>query len=66
VFHEFINNVYLSADHGKDNNSFLGVTTRLWLIGLWNPHKIVSATVNLNSIDLSRHFASAISAPKAV
>jgi hypothetical protein len=29
-----------------------------------NPHKIVSATVNLNSIDLSRHFADAISALK--
>jgi len=46
--------------------SFLGVATRLWLIGLWNPHEIISVTVNLNSIIISRHFADAISALKSV
>jgi len=34
---------------------------RLWPIGLWNPHEIVSVTVNLNAIDISKHFADAIS-----
>ena len=49
-----------------DDFSFLGVATRLWPIGLWNPQEIVSVTVNLNSVDTSRYFADAISAPKSV
>jgi len=39
---------------------------RLWTIGNWNPHEIVSVTVNLNSIHISRHFADAISALQSV
>jgi len=35
-----------------------------WLA--WNQLGIVSAIVNLNWIDISRHFADAISAPKSV
>jgi hypothetical protein len=49
-----------------DDFSFSGVAIRLRPIGLWNPHEIVSVTVNLNSIDISRHLADAISAPKSV
>ena len=45
---------------------FVGVATRLWPIGLWNPHKIVTVTVNLISIGISRHFADAISDLKSV
>ena len=46
--------------------SFVGVATRLRRIGLWNAHEIVSVTVNLNSINISRHFADGISALKSV
>jgi hypothetical protein len=49
-----------------DDFSFLGVATRLWPIGLWNTREIVSVTVNLNSGDIPRHFADAISAPKSL
>jgi hypothetical protein len=49
-----------------DDFSFWRVITCLRPIGLWNPHEIVSVTVNLNSIDISRDFADAISAPKSV
>jgi len=44
----------------------VGVATRLWAIRLWNPQQIVSVTVNFDSIDISRHFAGAISALEAV
>jgi hypothetical protein len=43
-----------------------GVATRLCPIGLWNGHEIFCVTVNVNSIDISRHFADAISALKSV
>jgi len=46
--------------------SFLGVPTHLSPIALWNRHEIVSVTVNLNKLNISRHFADAISAPKSV
>jgi len=56
-------NSYISSSYDV---SIVGITMRLWPIGLWNPHKIVSVTVNLNSIDISRHFADTISALKTV
>jgi hypothetical protein len=61
IKHLSICNLSLS---NADDLSFSGVATHLWRIGLWNPHKILSATVNLNSIDISRHFADLISALK--
>jgi len=49
-----------------ENFSFVGVTSRLWPSGLWNPPEIVSVNIKLNSIDISRNIADAISALKPV
>jgi len=48
------------------NFSFFGVAMRLWPIVLWNPLEIISVIINLNSINISRHFADAISALESV
>jgi len=42
---------------------FIGVATHPWQMGLCNEQEIISATVNLNAIDLSKYFTDTISAP---